>query len=78
VRPAPRPFRASLRALKDDLGGPLLVVSGVVALGVAGWALVDLAGARLGYLQLAAFHGYLELAAGAWLWLERSSGRSNA
>jgi hypothetical protein len=70
-RPAPRPFRASLRALQQELGWPLLLLFGALALGIALWGAVDLPGARLGYLQLAAFHGYLELAAGAWLLLER-------
>lgn len=70
-RPAPRPFRASWTALRQDLGGPLLALAGVVALAIATWGTFDLPGARLGYLQLAAFHGYLELAAGAWLLLER-------
>jgi len=70
-RPAPRSFRASWAALRRDLGWPLLALAGAVALGIAAWGAFDLPGARLGYLKLAAFHGYLELAAGAWLFLER-------
>lgn len=64
-RPAPRPFRASWRALLDEFGPWPLFVVGALALVIAGWALVDLPGARLGYLHLAAGHGYLELAAAA-------------
>lgn len=70
-RPAPRPFRASWSALRQDLGWPLLALAGLVALAIVAWGTFDLPGARLGYLQLAAFHGYLELAAGAWLFLEQ-------
>ncbi len=71
ARPAPRPFHASWEALRRELGAPLLAVAGLLALGIAAWGALDLPGARLGYLQLAAFHGYLELAAGSWLVLER-------
>ncbi|XXF76314.1 hypothetical protein P2318_25095 [Myxococcaceae bacterium GXIMD 01537] len=39
-----------------------------LALGMVAWGAVDLARARDGYLRLAAFHGYLELAVAArWL-----------
>ncbi|MCC6332414.1 MAG: hypothetical protein IT380_00335 [Myxococcales bacterium] len=69
-RPAPRTFRASLQALAQDFGRPLLALACLVALGIAVWGAFDLPGARWGYLRLATFHGYLELAAGAWLWLE--------
>jgi hypothetical protein len=70
-RPAPRPFAASWQALRKELGLPLLAVAALVGLAIAAWGALDLPGARMGYLQLAAFHGYLELAAGAWLLLER-------
>ena len=44
------------------------LVFALVALGVLAWGLVDLGAARGGYLRLAAFHGYLELAVAArWL-----------
>lgn len=67
ARPAPRPFAASWRALALECGTwPLLVVA-ALGLAIAGWAMVDLGGARQGYLRLGAFHGYLELAVGAWL-----------
>ncbi len=65
-RPAPRPFRATWRALEADFGRPLLVAFVALALGIAAWGLFDLAAARGGYLRLAAFHGYLELAAAAY------------
>ncbi len=62
-RPAPRPFRSSWRALLEDFGTwPLFLVGGLAIL-VVGWAVVDLPGARLSYLQVAAGHGYLEIAA---------------
>ena len=62
-RPAPRPFRETWRALEADFGVPLLVVFLGLTLFIAGWGLFDLGGARLGYLQLAGFHGYLEFGA---------------
>lgn len=70
-RPAPRSFRSSLRALQRELGWPLLLGSAAVALGIVVWGALDLHAARFGYLRLASFHGYLELAAGAWVLLER-------
>ncbi len=70
-RPAPRPFRASWRALQDELGRPLLGLALLLALAIAAWGAVDLMAARAGYLRLAAFHGYLELAVAALLLLER-------
>ncbi len=70
ARPAPRTFRASWAALEADFGPWTLggVVLAFVA--IAAWGLVSLPQARLGYLHLAAFHGYLELAAGAYLLVE--------
>lgn len=66
-RPAPRPFRASWQALLADFGpGPLLAVAGLAGF-ILAWAVIDLPGARLGYLWLAAGHGYLELAVAAHL-----------
>jgi hypothetical protein len=61
-RPAPRPFRASWEALRADFGAPALALVGAAALGIAAWGAFDLGGARDGYLRLAGFHGYLELA----------------
>jgi hypothetical protein len=52
----------------EDFGVVPLVIFVALALGIAAWAVVDLTQARLGYLRLAVFHGYLELAVGA-LWL---------
>ncbi|MFZ5446795.1 MAG: hypothetical protein ACOZQL_42805, partial [Myxococcota bacterium] len=70
ARPAPRPFRETWRALERDFGRPLLVVFVGLWLFLAGWGVVNLAAARMGYLQLAAFHGYLELAAAALFFVE--------
>ena len=69
-RAAPRTFRASLRALLADVPAPALAVVLLVALGLAGWGLADTAGARLGYLTLAGFHGALELGVLAFLSLQ--------
>lgn len=67
-RPAPRSFRASLRALRDDLGGGVLVAALAAMIGLCGWATWDLVAARAGYLRLATFHGPMELAVlGCWL-----------
>jgi hypothetical protein len=73
ARPAPRPFRATWDALVKDFGVPLLAVFVGLALFIALWGLKDLQGARWGYLRLAAFHGYLELAVAALFLVERKS-----
>lgn len=70
ARPAPRPFRETWRALEHDFGRPLLLACCALALFIAAWGVVNLAAARVGYLQLAAFHGYLELAAAALFFVE--------
>lgn len=64
-RPAPRTFAASWHALVADFGLAPLLVFVALTLGLAVWGAFTLSGARLGYLQLAAFHGYLELAIAA-------------
>jgi hypothetical protein len=68
--PAPRSFQQSFRALGSDVGGAVLwtALLGMIALGL--WATVNVGAARNGYIQLAFFHGYLELAAAALLWAE--------
>jgi hypothetical protein len=76
-RDTPRTFAASALALRADLGRPLLWVSVLAAVGVACWATFALAEAREGYLRMALFHGYLELAVVTMFWLEgRPRGRS--
>lgn len=69
-RPAPRPFRETWKALEADFGAPLLFAVIALTLFIAGWGWLDLGGARIGYLQLAAFHGYLELGAAALFFVE--------
>lgn len=69
-RPTPRSFRASAAALQRDLGGPLLLLTGLLALGLLAYALVDLAAARDRYFRIALFHGHLELCALALFWIE--------
>ena len=71
VRPAPRPFRASVAALRAELGNGWLLAFIVVALVIVGWALFQIGAARDGYMKLAVFHGHLELGALALLWAER-------
>ncbi len=73
-REAPRSFGSTYRALRRDLGGWLLAAFGATALGLLAWALVELPRARDGYLRVAAFHGYLELAAIALFVLEGTPG----
>ncbi|MGV3621100.1 MAG: hypothetical protein ACO1OB_09805 [Archangium sp.] len=70
ARPAPRPFRESWSALVRDFGLPALAFCIVLAVFIAVWGVFDLSAARYGYLRLAAFHGYLELAVAAWFLVE--------
>lgn len=70
-RPVPRSFRASWLALRADLGALPLALTAVLAAAIALWGACDLVAARDGYLRLAAFHGYLELAVIALLVVER-------
>lgn len=70
ARPAPRPFRESWSALVRDFGLPALGFCIALALFISLWGIVDLSAARYGYLRLAAFHGYLELAVAAWFFTE--------
>lgn len=67
----PRTFAASIRALRVDMGSGILWVAVLLGLGFAIWAVADLAQSRIGYLRLALFHGYLELAAATLLFIER-------
>lgn len=77
-RETPRPFTATLRAMENDVGRPLLYGTILVTAGIAVWAVLDLANARNGYLRMVLFHGYLELIAGALLFIEgRHSTRSS-
>ena len=69
-RETPRTFNASFRALENDVGRAVLWSSAIVATGIAVWAVLDLAAARIGYLRMALFHGYLELTACALLFIE--------
>jgi hypothetical protein len=70
-RPVPRSFRASWQALRLAFGGAALALVAALAAGLALWGAYDLVAAREGYLRLAAFHGYLELAVAALLIVER-------
>ncbi len=66
----PRTFAASARALHADFGTIALITAIGTALFFAIWATVDLALSRETYLRMALFHGFLELAAAAFLFVE--------
>lgn len=70
ARATPRTFSASFAALRQDWSRLGTWVVGLVTLGLAIWAIVDLYAARMGYLRLVLFHGYFELAAVTFLWTE--------
>jgi hypothetical protein len=70
--PTPRSFLQSFRALRTDLGALVLWFFLLSALAFAVWAAFNLGAARNGYIRIAFFHGYLELAAAALLWAEGS------
>jgi len=61
-------FRMSWRSLFRDLPLPLLALTGIVAAAVLGASLVNVHRTGQLYMSLASFHGYLELAAGAFLY----------
>lgn len=71
-RRTPRTFRASYRALVDELGPFVVWGVGICTLALIGWAAFDLAAANHNYLRFARFHAYLELCLIAYLWLGRS------
>jgi hypothetical protein len=75
-RPGLRPFASSMRALRADLGAPLLAAAALLAAAFIAWGVVSASRARTGYLQLVLFHGPLELGAAAMLLLERAFPRS--
>jgi len=69
--PTPRSFTQSLRALHADLGGPLLWLALLGAIALVFWAFRHgIGNARDRYIDLAFFHGYLELVAASLLWAE--------
>ncbi|MEM7154562.1 MAG: hypothetical protein AAF799_17070 [Myxococcota bacterium] len=74
-RATPVTFRASVQGLRRDFGDVGLAVATALAVGIAGWALWDLAAANHGYFRMARFHGHLELMAAVLLVLERKSGK---
>lgn len=56
-----RSWRASWRALREDVPSWLLAATAALSVALLAWAAVDLAGARRGYFQVAFWHAYLEL-----------------
>ena len=71
--PTTRSFSASWQSLRMEMGGWVMLATFAAALWVAGWAVFDLVEARSGYLQFIRFHGVLELAAAAILFIEGRS-----
>lgn len=69
-------FRMSFRALVSELGRPLLGVATLLVLSVPLAACFGALRAQASYLELAAFHAYLELAALALFWVRGSATRS--
>ncbi len=69
----PRSYRQSGRALLSELGPWVLGLASIGALVFLAWAFVDLAAARIAYLQSAFFHGYVELAVAALWFCEGSA-----
>ena len=61
-RPSPRSFKASLAALRRDLGDSTMTMAVIAVVVIAVWGLIDVSEARSGYFRLALFHGPLELA----------------
>ena len=59
----PRSFLASWRALEADFGRWALWGTLAACVGLMSWAMLDLLGARVGYLRLANFHGRPDSAA---------------
>jgi hypothetical protein len=62
-------FRMSLRSLVRDLPPVWLGLTVLLALGVLAASFVDVHRTRQLYLSLSSFHGYLELAAGSFLFV---------
>ena len=62
-------FRMSWRSLRRDLPLPLLALTAAVAAAVLGASLASVHRTRQLYMSLSSFHGYLELAAGAFLYV---------
>jgi len=75
-RETPRTWAATISALREDVGWPAALVIFAIALGIAIWATIDLFGARMGYLRMVLFHGYMETAALALLFVEARPLRS--
>ncbi|MCZ7680477.1 MAG: hypothetical protein M5U28_17615 [Sandaracinaceae bacterium] len=76
-RETPRTFAASLRVPAGELGWPLVVLTTAAALGLAVWAALDLFAARTGYLRAVLFHGHLEVAAAALLFVAGTRPRAS-
>ena len=56
-----RSFQQTYVAIRNDVGSLALLVFAIAAVFFVVWGMRSLEPARLGYLRIAAFHGYLEL-----------------
>jgi hypothetical protein len=70
ARRTPPTFASRVRSLWRVVGGGAVIVTVALVLGLAIWSMVDLMAATHGYFRMAHFHGHLELAAAAVLWME--------
>ena len=70
ARETPRTFAASFRALRADLGWPLVLLGVLATVALCVWATWDVSAARNMYLNTGLFHGHLELATFAMFFLE--------
>jgi hypothetical protein len=61
-RPGVHGFRASFRLLLQEVRLPLVVLAAFLWLGLLVWAARSVEAARIAYLNVAQFHGYLEFA----------------
>jgi hypothetical protein len=68
-----RSFTESYRALVRELGPGSLLVAALATLALWAWGALEPAHARASYFRLALFHGPLEVAALAWVLLERGA-----
>jgi hypothetical protein len=69
-RETPPTWAATLRSLRADVGMPMAVLLFAATIALALWATIDLYEARMGYLRMVLFHGYLEMAVLALMFVE--------
>lgn len=70
-RPGMRSFASSVQALQRDVGMAAVIACAAAVVGLGAWACIDLHAARGAYPRVALFHGPLEFAVAAILFIER-------